>query len=148
MVPKIVSLSNFPKKGIHLKGEVPLNIESFEKGLVYSIKHIILDLEIRKIENNFFLKGILEEELELICSRCLEPFKYTEKIEIIHRLQEEKELEEDAFPIKNDIFNPYDMAMELIDINLPMKPLCSPDCKGLCVHCGANLNIEGCDCPK
>lgn len=148
MVPKIVSLANFPKKGIHLKGEVPLNIESFQEGLINSIIKINLDLEIRKLENNFFLKGLIEEELELVCSRCLETFLYSERIEIFHRLQEEEELEADGFPMINEIFNPYDMVMELIDINLPMKPLCSPDCKGLCIHCGANLNIEGCDCPK
>jgi len=148
MIPRIVSLSNFPSKGIHLKGDVPLEIEAFQKGYVYSIKYINLDLEISKIENNFFIKGILKEELELVCSRCLEPFKYIQKIEIFHRLQEEKDLEEDAFPIINEAFKPYDMALELIDINLPMKPLCSENCKGLCVWCGANLNIEGCDCPK
>jgi uncharacterized protein len=29
---------------------------------------------------------------------------------------------------------------------LPMKPLCSATCKGLCVHCGANLNQGPCAC--
>lgn len=148
MVPKLVSLANFPKKGIHLKGDIPLNIDLFQKGYVNSIKYIKLDLEILKIDDNFSLRGILEEELELLCSRCLEPFSYSKKIEIFHRLQKENDLEEDAFLISNEIFKPYDMAMELIDINLPMKPLCSTDCRGLCIHCGANLNKEGCDCPK
>ena len=27
-----------------------------------------------------------------------------------------------------------------------MKPLCRPDCRGLCPHCGCDLNIEQCDC--
>ena len=30
--------------------------------------------------------------------------------------------------------------------NLPMKPLCSPDCLGLCVKCGANQNQMECGC--
>jgi uncharacterized protein len=29
---------------------------------------------------------------------------------------------------------------------LPMKPLCRPDCKGLCPQCGLNLNDEACSC--
>lgn len=148
MVPKAVSLANFPKSGIHLEGSVPLETDSFEKGYVYSIKKITLDLNIKKIESNFFIRGILEEEMELICSRCLEPFYYSEKIEIYHRLQEEEDLEADTFQIVNEIFKPYEMVRELIDLNLPMKPLCKESCKGLCVHCGANLNNEGCDCPK
>ena len=29
---------------------------------------------------------------------------------------------------------------------LPMKPLCSEGCKGLCPQCGTNLNAASCDC--
>lgn len=148
MLPKIVSLANFPKNGLHLEGKVPLELESFEKGYVYSIEKIIVDLDIKKIESIFFVRGLIEEELQLVCSRCLEPFSYTQKIEIYHRLQEEEDLEVDAFQIVNEIFKPYEMVREMIDLNLPMKPLCSDTCKGLCIHCGANLNKEGCDCPK
>jgi uncharacterized protein len=31
-------------------------------------------------------------------------------------------------------------------IELPMKPLCRPDCAGLCQKCGANLNEGPCGC--
>ena len=31
--------------------------------------------------------------------------------------------------------------------SVPMKPLCSTDCRGLCQSCGANLNQASCDCP-
>jgi len=27
-----------------------------------------------------------------------------------------------------------------------VKLLCRSDCKGLCPHCGRNLNVESCDC--
>jgi uncharacterized protein len=37
---------------------------------------------------------------------------------------------------------------EVIFINLPMKPLCSPDCRGLCPVCGANRNKEKCFCEE
>ena len=29
---------------------------------------------------------------------------------------------------------------------IPMKPLCSEDCLGLCVQCGTDRNINRCDC--
>jgi uncharacterized protein len=29
----------------------------------------------------------------------------------------------------------------------PTKPLCKPDCAGLCPECGADLNTDGCECP-
>ena len=30
----------------------------------------------------------------------------------------------------------------------PMKPLCRPECAGLCQHCGVNLNQQECECSK
>jgi uncharacterized protein len=40
---------------------------------------------------------------------------------------------------------------ELIRQNLllvvPIKPLCRPDCAGLCPTCGENLNVRKCTCP-
>jgi len=29
---------------------------------------------------------------------------------------------------------------------IPMAPLCKPDCKGLCIECATDLNVEDCDC--
>ena len=38
-----------------------------------------------------------------------------------------------------------DIRAELL-INLPANLLCSDDCAGLCPVCGANKNIQECDC--
>jgi uncharacterized protein len=31
-------------------------------------------------------------------------------------------------------------------LSLPSSPVCRPDCKGLCPHCGQDLNEGSCDC--
>ena len=33
-------------------------------------------------------------------------------------------------------------------VSLPMKHLCSEDCKGICSKCGKNLNDGKCECPE
>ena len=33
-------------------------------------------------------------------------------------------------------------------VRTPMGPLCRPDCRGLCPHCGHNLNQGPCDCEQ
>jgi uncharacterized protein len=38
------------------------------------------------------------------------------------------------------------MMREQFYLALPMKPLCRPDCKGLCALCGKNRNRETCSC--
>jgi uncharacterized protein len=39
-----------------------------------------------------------------------------------------------------------DLMREQFLLALPMKPLCSDACKGLCPQCGANLNTNPCNC--
>ena len=38
------------------------------------------------------------------------------------------------------------MAREQSYLAIPMKPLCRPDCQGLCPHCGTNRNVATCTC--
>ena len=38
-----------------------------------------------------------------------------------------------------------DLRQEIM-LDYPLKPLCNPDCPGLCVKCGKNLNEGPCDC--
>jgi len=38
------------------------------------------------------------------------------------------------------------ILVEQLQLNIPMKPLCRPDCPGLCPRCGADLNLGSCEC--
>jgi hypothetical protein len=39
-----------------------------------------------------------------------------------------------------------DLATEQLYLNLPLKPICMPNCKGLCPTCGTNRNLGSCEC--
>jgi uncharacterized protein len=39
-----------------------------------------------------------------------------------------------------------DVLAEQVLLAIPMKIICRSDCKGLCPHCGANLNSDECRC--
>lgn len=41
-----------------------------------------------------------------------------------------------------------EVVREQILLEVPIRPLCRPDCKGLCSHCGADLNDGACGCPR
>ena len=41
-----------------------------------------------------------------------------------------------------------DILAEQVNLALPMKVICRSDCRGLCAHCGVNLNTEECRCEK
>ncbi len=89
------------------------------------------------------VRGEIETEVELECSRCLKTFKLPLRVAIEEEFSRrppefkgggEIELKEEDFvyPIEKD--KSFDLA-EVIRLNLlltiPIKTLCSPDCKGI-----------------
>jgi uncharacterized protein len=56
------------------------------------------------------------------------------------------DLDEDAYPMAGDVVDLEPLARDAVLLELPLAPLCSPDCRGLCPQCGANWNLTACDC--
>ena len=110
-----------------------------------------------RTDRGILVKGVLNTELELTCSRCLSSFSCPISLRI----------EEEYFPIVDVVSGaslnvPDEPGIFTIDDNheldlteavhqyalmaVPMKPLCRPDCAGLCPVCGQNLNLGECQC--
>jgi len=49
--------------------------------------------------------------------------------------------------VNNNLLNLEELARQNILLVLPIQPLCRPDCQGLCLTCGENLNVRKCLCP-
>jgi len=105
--------------------------------------------------------GSLNTSLELACSRCLEPARVTinKPFDLFFRQRDEEMFDEDEeielseSDTRTGFFTGTKLAIsdilrEQILLALPMKALCTIDCKGLCPQCGMNLNSGGCNCPK
>ncbi len=113
--------------------------------------------DVYKDKDQFHLVGTVRATLELACSRCLEPFDCTVDASFDLRYQPatrnqgagEREIAEDdlttAFYQNNEI-DLRALMEEQFYLALPMKPLCSETCKGLCPTCGANWNRASCEC--
>jgi uncharacterized protein len=62
---------------------------------------------------------------------------------------EEKELraeELDFVYYSDDLIDIDPLLAEQLLLQIPMKILCREDCKGLCPHCGVNMNADDCQC--
>jgi uncharacterized protein len=104
------------------------------------------------------LRGRLSARIEAECDRCASPMElsvepdfdlYYRPVASIAR-EEEIEIPEDELEVGFYLgagVELGDAVKEQVILALPMKFLCSPDCRGLCARCGANLNLERCDCP-
>ena len=116
-----------------------------------------LAFRVHKDKDRYRLVGRLTTTLEMPCSRCLEPFRQpvdsTFDIRYLpqtdNTADDEREVEEDdlsdAF-YRDDQIDLRQLMEEQFYLVLPMKPLHSEACKGLCPNCGANLNETTCTC--
>ncbi len=90
--------------------------------------------------------------VEFPCDRCLKPVKHSFELDFEREVDLEVTEEERLEALDEQPYiNGYDLDVdqlvygELI-VNMPMKVLCSENCKGICNRCGVNLNFESCHC--
>jgi DUF177 domain-containing protein len=116
-----------------------------------------LDGELLRESEGISFTGDIETVATLTCSRCLEPYAlpldlhfdllYTAQPEAVDRGESRMDADEvtrthfDGRRIDLD-----QLLEEQIYLAVPLKPLCRPDCRGLCPRCGANLNQSSCNC--
>jgi uncharacterized protein len=116
-----------------------------------------LDFDVHKDKEKFRLAGTARTQLELTCSRCLEPYPMPVDATFDLRFlpasempnEDERETQEedlDTSYYRDDQIDLNQLLREQFYLALPMKPLCAEECKGLCPQCGTNLNAGSCTC--
>ena len=117
-----------------------------------------LSMDVEKAGGDaFVVKGRVATTIELSCSRCLDPFEVPVDAafelryvpQSVNTGDGEREIAEDDLATayyRDGTLDVTELVREQFQLALPMKPLCRDACKGLCPHCGANLNRTECGC--
>src|SRR5262245_41640612 len=100
------------------------------------------------------LQAELEATLRLQCSRCLEPFPWVARSRLDLRVVRSPGAGATAgdgdaaseFVAEEGKLQLEAMATEQLYLSLPLKPVCSESCRGLCPTCGGNRNLDPCTC--
>ena len=120
---------------------------------------LIGSLRVNRIGDTVLIEGVGEGSLVASCHRCLEEFKRELKIPVSVSLlpwKEEdlpEELELSSEDLENETYRDgivdlSEVLREQIMLSLPISIYCSEKCRGLCPHCGVNLNKEECRCKE
>ena len=126
-----------PPEGINLQEEFwPADMD-LETQVISFRGPLKAEAAVEKITNAVSVMVHVVATAQSTCSRCLEEFEIAIDKNIALNYSSAREA-----PVID--INP-DIREEII-LDYPMKPLCRPDCKGLCSHCGKNLNKGGCNC--
>jgi uncharacterized protein len=136
-----------------------LRIEDEERKV---FRDVALEGTLTRNDTILRLSGVLRGTLEASCDRCLTRFESPIETELALRVEIGNEgpvpsLESPAGSDSGEervvrlaqeatALELSDALREAVLLEIPIKSLCREDCQGLCPRCGANRNLEPCDC--
>ncbi len=138
-----------------------IGVDELERHEVVSVGDASITVTAKQgdLTGEYIADGTVSFTADLNCSRCAEPYPIAntstfhvrfrprpevseENAEVEITDEEELDVEfysERAIPLR-------DLALEQIQLSIPMKPLCDENCLGLCPTCGVNRTRESCQC--
>lgn len=145
----IIKYTNF-SNGVHsfkLSESVKkLNLEEMFFG------DVDLDVKMDKSSHQIVLDCDLIVKCRFDCDRCgIETEKELNNHFQISYLFSKEKVETDEYNLKflspeEDKIDLHEDVFEYANLSVPLKKLCSEDCKGLCPRCGKDLNKSKCNC--
>ena len=128
------------------------DFSSFESELegVSFAAPVHVHLQVSNLGKSLLVLGKIGTEFKVECGRCLDDFIYPMDLsfedEWVYGTQIAEEQSETALIFEKDEIEISERIFEQIVLALPMRFICSPECKGLCPVCGVNRNHTACDC--
>lgn len=131
---------------------------TFEQpGTIKADDFLITDLDgslrLSRTPQGVLVQGALHAKSLVECVRCLTPFALPYDVEISElfvpeELARQREIDpaEASTITEEGYIDLTPIVREEGILALPIQPLCSATCKGLCPECGQNLNEGTCDC--
>lgn len=155
-----ITVTNIPEEGLKVQFSKDENwarhvfAEKENPGL--PLGSIDGSVTMKRIHETLYLEGDIRTQAQTDCSRCLEAarlsisgsFKYVlSPAQTEHAEEQELSAEDlDIVYYQDDLIDLDPLIIEQILLQIPMKVLCREDCRGLCPHCGINLNQHICRC--
>jgi uncharacterized protein len=156
--------------GVNLGGRHPLRLNvgfflhesvGFSRTFDYDLGPVFFseDLQVNTLRGSMrftrtaqgiYATGRLIAELPQTCVRCLSPFDLAVMIEFSDLFVFPPERAEEAILAipETGILDLAPLAREYILLEIPIQPMCKPDCLGLCPICGGDRNETPCEHQK
>lgn len=107
---------------------------------------VSLEGEVIKEQDIYYVEGTGSVGICMSCSRCLEPVELSVDFKLNEKFGNNAGDDEEIETFSGDSIDLSSAVMRNILAVMPMKVVCSDDCKGLCPVCGQNLNVKDCGC--
>ncbi|MEM9556268.1 MAG: DUF177 domain-containing protein [Acidobacteriota bacterium] len=161
-----IRLDQIPDDRLEWREQLSIDASELDHPDLQSLDSIELQGRLERTDDGWYLDARQSYARTLSCVRCLESSTDT----VQARIQLSVLVDEDALGEASKESNEHDtehqleqsdlgvlelvepvldtrpLALEQIQLGIPMKPLCRDDCAGLCPRCGADLNRDACNC--
>lgn len=107
-------------------------------------------LRFTRTAEGVYVSGRMTTELNSECVRCLDTYRQELTVELgdLFAYPPYRATDPILSVPETGVLNLEPLIREQIMVDLPLQPLCQPDCHGLCAICGQNLNEQECFHPE
>jgi uncharacterized protein len=136
---------------IDLRLPVP---EDVDQSLAQVDEPVRLTGVLESVVDGILVRGSLEADLTVDCARCLKPTTaglVAEVVELFSPREAVVDLDEEpdaGYEIDDGHLNLDTLVRDTLIPAIPYRPLCRPDCRGLCATCGTDRNESDCSCEE
>lgn len=106
---------------------------------------VVVDVVLEAVPGAVVVSGAVEAPWRGECRRCLGEAGGDLRAEV-RELFEEQPDPDQTYPLGGDRLDLAPMARDAVLLELPLAPLCTEGCRGLCLNCGADRNRLDCGC--
>ena len=117
-------------------------------------------VKLMRTEDGVWVSAPLDVFTPGSCSRCLVDIRKMVRLEIEEeflpeidintgaRLHSPREFDENFYISRSNVLDLTEAVIQYIYLSTSMKTMCRPDCRGLCMKCGTDLNEGECKCDR
>lgn len=158
MYEEYVDLAKLPSEGRHLERTIHSNAWKICEQDWESRGDLSFNVFIRGTPHKTVAEGRFSAGITAYCHRCLKgiDLDLNRNFHLTYLPPDQERFEKEEVALTNDelevayldqtLLPIHEMIREQIYLSVPMKLLCRADCRGLCPHCGADLNAVECEC--
>ncbi|MFN5059202.1 MAG: YceD family protein [Chloroflexota bacterium] len=127
-----------------------------------SLQNIVGTARFTRTPAGVYVESTVSGVIHCDCMRCLQPARvaitvtFTEEYfasvdvttgaNLVKHIDTEDDDDDRFFVNEQHLLDLGEALREYALLELPMRPLCKSDCRGLCAGCGVDLNVETCRC--
>lgn len=151
----IIEVDKIPQEGLSVSRDFEFPcVDLIEENTIF-LSPAHAEVVIRRIGDEVMIKGRLTARLNFCCSRCLSPYEYpvSASFDLVYLPEDldimREELDEDDIDTvfyRDRRLDLREIVLEQLNLTIPLKPLCSESCEGICAVCGQLRRDGQCAC--